>query len=572
MERMPTLSRQRRSRTKVWVGISALAIVLALVGVGLWLSSTPGNELPPNVAIAGVDVGGKSIDDARRALERAAARRTSRPITLQAGDETLTATWADLGARAAIDEAIEEARHARGRWSTLVARLGLGDTVDVDLAYASEPAQVASYVDALAKAVEVRPVAASVSIQSGQILVEDAVAGSKLDREAARGILAELPTHAELPVDPIVPRISTADAARARDHAEALLADPPEITYRDRVVELPRALLQRALRFEQNRNAATIDVALDPAVLAPRLHRELADAERPAVDASFAVDGPRVSVVPGRRGSEVAVGKIARALVETPVPAQVPAVFREIEPDLTTSAAKALGIVEKVSEFTTEFPCCAPRVTNIQRAAEILDGTVLLPGQTFSLNEALGKRTRKRGFVAAPQIYAGRLEDAVGGGVSQIATTTYNAAFFAGLELIQHTPHQFYISRYPMGREATVSWGGPELIFRNDWDAGVLMKYTATDTSITVTMYSSKLGRRVTTETGEPYDYVAPRVIREPNPDLPAGTERVVQSGGVRGFSVDYTRKVFQGPKLLRDERFHVEYDPEDTVIEYGTG
>ncbi len=209
-------------------------------------------------------------------------------------------------------------------------------------------------------------------------------------------------------------------------------------------------------------------------------------------------------------------------------------------------------------------------MNNIQRAAEILDGYVIAPGKRFSLNQAMGERTPERGFVLAPMIQAGRLIDAVGGGVSQVATTFYNAAFFAGLELIAHTPHQFYISRYPMGREATVSWGGPELIFRNDWPAAILVKVSAEDTSITVRFYSSKLGRRVETETSEPYAYTAAQTIRELNPALPAGSESVIQSGGVSGFSVDYTRKVYRGKQLRRDEKFHVRYDPENTIIEVG--
>ena len=115
-------------------------------------------------------------------------------------------------------------------------------------------------------------------------------------------------------------------------------------------------------------------------------------------------------------------------------------------------------------------------MTNIKRAATLLDGTIILPGKVFSLNGALGKRTEAKGFVSAPQIFNGRFEDAVGGGISQVATTLYNAAFFSGIKLVAHQAHQFYISRYPMGREATVSWGGPELIFRNDWPAAILMK------------------------------------------------------------------------------------------------
>jgi vancomycin resistance protein YoaR len=195
-----------------------------------------------------------------------------------------------------------------------------------------------------------------------------------------------------------------------------------------------------------------------------------------------------------------------------------------------------MRIRELVSEFTTNYACCPPRVTNIRRAAEILDGSIIPAGATFSLNEALGERTRERGFVPAPQINAGRLEDAVGGGVSQIATTFFNAAFFAGLRIVTHTPHEFYISRYPLGREATISWGGPELIVENDWPAAVLVKAAATDTGVTFRLYSDGLGRRVETETrGSP-------------------------TGGT--FTVSYTRKVWRGDELRRDEEWSWTYRP----------
>lgn len=95
-----------------------------------------------------------------------------------------------------------------------------------------------------------------------------------------------------------------------------------------------------------------------------------------------------------------------------------------------------------------------------------------------------------------------------------------NAAFFAGLELVAHTPHSFYIDRYPMGGEATVSWGGPELIFRNDWSAPLRMRLHATATALTVTFYSALLGRRVETTTGEPYDFTQPSTVVVMNPTL----------------------------------------------------
>lgn len=564
--------RRRRPSRKAWVGILLLALVLAIVGVGLWLSSTSQDELPPDVTIAGVAVGGMSVDDARAALEREASRRLRQPVTLVVGTQTIDASWADLGARPLIDDAIDDAQASRGRWSTLVARLGLGSTETIELAFEPASDRLDAFVAGVAEQVESRPAAAAVRVEQGAIVVDDAVEGARLAIDETRAILEKLPTRAELPLTRIVPRISTADAERARSQALALLADPPTVVHRETRFQLQPSPLQRALVFESRRAQGDVVVSLDPQILARPLRQAFRAAEQPARNASFVLEGDRVRILPSRRGRELAVDRTVAGIDLDAPPSEVPARFAIAIPELTTSGAKALAIVRPVAEFTTEYPCCEPRVTNIQRAAEILDGMVILPDQSFSLNEALGKRTKKRGFVPAPAIYDGRLREDVGGGISQIATTLYNAAFFAGLELIQHTPHQFSISRYPMGREATVSWGGPELIFRNDWQAGALLQVVAGDTSITVRVFSSKLGRRVTTETSDPYDFVAPEVIRVANPDLPAGTEEVVQESGDQGFSVDYTREVFRGDERIRNERFHVDYDAKNAIVEYGTG
>jgi vancomycin resistance protein YoaR len=223
---------------------------------------------------------------------------------------------------------------------------------------------------------------------------------------------------------------------------------------------------------------------------------------------------------------------------------------------------------EVVGQFTTRYPCCQPRVINIKRAVELLDGQRIASGGIFSLNAALGKRTMARGFVPAPMISGGVLIDSVGGGISQVATTLFNAAFFAGLELIEHSPHSFYISRYPMGREATISWGGPELIFRNDWSAPIRIDARATNSSVRFRLLSLPLGRRVVTRTQPAHSYVAPRTIFVQNPNLAPGKQRVRQSAGSPGFDVTYTRGVYAWSTLRSRERFHVRYQPQNAVIE----
>jgi vancomycin resistance protein YoaR len=220
-----------------------------------------------------------------------------------------------------------------------------------------------------------------------------------------------------------------------------------------------------------------------------------------------------------------------------------------------------------VSRFTTYFEPGQPRVVNIRRAARLLDRRVIGPGKVFSMNAALGRRTRAQGFVPAPMISGGVLVTSVGGGISQVATTLYNAAFFAGLRLIAHTPHSFYISRYPMGREATISWGGPELIFQNDWPSPILMRVRATATSITVTFYSERFEQHIATRTGRPYAFVRPvtRYVRDPT--LQPGRRVLLQSAGGPGFSVDYSRRVYENEELRRNEHFHVRYDAVDEMV-----
>jgi len=222
---------------------------------------------------------------------------------------------------------------------------------------------------------------------------------------------------------------------------------------------------------------------------------------------------------------------------------------------------------DRVSTFTTYYEAGQPRVINIRRAAQLLDRTTIQAGERFSMNEALGRRTRARGFVPAPMIAGGVLVNSVGGGISQVATTLYNAAFFAGLRLIAHTPHSFYIDRYPIGREATISWGGPELIFQNNWPSPLLMRLRATATSITVAFYSQPLGRHVSTRTSRPYAFVRPTTRYVKDPTLPAGTRELLQAAGERGFSVDYSRRIYQDESVRQSEHFHVEYNAVDRVI-----
>ena len=165
--------------------------------------------------------------------------------------------------------------------------------------------------------------------------------------------------------------------------------------------------------------------------------------------------------------------------------------FRQ-DPELLPDFASESEIQVIVGEFTTMHKPNESRVTNIQRFADLLRGTIIEPGARLSLNEHVGERTEENGFVEAGAINKGVFIESVGGGISQFATTFFNAAFFAGLEFLEYQSHSLYLSRYPYGREATISWPYVDLAVRNTTPYPILIWTSYTDTSITVTMYSTK--------------------------------------------------------------------------------
>lgn len=163
-----------------------------------------------------------------------------------------------------------------------------------------------------------------------------------------------------------------------------------------------------------------------------------------------------------------------------------------IDPAITTEQMTQLGVKEQIATFSTRHRSGEDRVRNIHRIADLLRGTVIGPGETFSVNAKIGPRTPAKGFIEAHVIEDGVFKESFGGGISQFATTLFNAAFFAGLDIPAYKAHSIYISRYPYGREATLSFPRPDLKIRNTTPYGVLIWPTYTDSSLTVTLYSTK--------------------------------------------------------------------------------
>ena len=266
-------------------------------------------------------------------------------------------------------------------------------------------------------------------------------------------------------------------------------------------------------------------------------------------------------MVPARTGTGVDDDSLADGVVSALESADRTAQLEleRVEPDLTTAEAKDLGVTEQVSTFTQWFPYAAYRVTNIGVASSKINGTLLEPGETFSMNGVVGERTPENGFVKGYVIEGGRLVEDYGGAVSTITTAMWHTAFYAGMTRLEQRAHGFWISRYVAGLEATVSWGFLDLKFRNDTPYGVYITSSLTDSSVTVSMWSTKYWD-IKAEFG-------PRT----NPTT-AGTiydtsDTCVPQEGVGGFDITVTRVWSRDGKVVKREELPTHYDAAPTVI-----
>ena len=369
----------------------------------------------------------------------------------------------------------------------------------------------AALADELA-ALTKRAVSARVSMEGNEAVVVPGREGTAIDDDAVltslrETALAGLPAF-EVQVHSVEPPISTEAAERAATTARTMAAAPVRLKLEGEgdIGQLGRVQLASLIRFEPK--AGAVNVVLDAAGIERKLHPLVKPFTRKPEDATFRVSGDRAYLIKAKNGTTLDVKGAQGAIYEAGTGAgRRLAVLglATLAPELTTKDAKALGIREPISTFTTDMGLSSSnRIWNVHLLGNFLDGTIVKAGETFSYNEVVGPRTIERGFREGQMIFGGVLIPSIGGGVCQTATTIFNAAFEAGLPVSERHNHSWYISHYPMGRDATVSWGGPDLVFKNDLKHAILIDVSYTDTTFTINFFGTKQGRKVTSTTASP--------------------------------------------------------------------
>ena len=362
------------------------------------------------------------------------------------------------------------------------------------------------------------------------------------------------------PIVHVEPERTTAAAEEALATAQELVAEPVVLSFKgEDVGSLTPERLAKLVRFRPDGDRFRVTFAPDRIAKAvePFLG-EVASASR-----QRALRRRREGACgSGRRGrasrptgawisdsiSAAAASSIRRASLR----------LKQTRADLTTDEANRLGIRERISTFTTDMGTSSSnRIHNVQLMAEYIDGTIVEPGQEFSFNDRVGPRTVERGFREGQMIIGSLLLPSIGGGVCQTATTLFNNAFELGLPIVERHNHSFYISHYPMGRDATVSWGGPDFAFRNDLKTGILIKTRYTSSTLTFSFYGTDPGRRIVSTTGSRVNWRSPQTTYALDPYAPRGSVRTVSGSNQSGFDVTVTRKIYEHGKLKRQRRLH---------------
>lgn len=537
-----------------------------LYGIDLLMSS---GEVPRGVTVAGVDVGGMSQSEAEKTLRDQIEPRLSKPVKLRAGSvedqidpakSGLTLDWP-----ATLDQAGDQPLNPIVRITSLFS------TREVGVVTGTNDVALDEAVEQLKARVTRPPVEGGIKFDGATPSMVEPVVGQELDPDKARAALvADWASGKEIKL-PITetPVKTTADGVRAafEEIAKPAVAAPVVVKGEGKDAKIEPTVIASALTFEVAEGGG-LTPKLDTAKIVEAVKPQLASTEKEGKDAQVVFEGGAPTVTPSVDGMGIKYDTAFATLLDVlkkPNPREIKVEYAKTPAKVTTEQANGLGIKEVIGEFTTQG-FAADSGVNIRVTAQKVNGAIVKPGETFSLNGHTGPRTAAQGYVEAGVIKDGAPGREVGGGISQFATTLYNASYFAALKDAGHKEHSYYISRYPAAREATVfqDHAGNSIIdlkFTNDSATGIAIQTIWTPSSITVKIWGTK---KYTVES-----VTGGRTAETPPFEKQGPATNCKPSNGAAGFTTSDTRIIRDaatGAEVRRNTRT-VKYNPQPKII-----
>lgn len=463
----------KKKRGGVIAALAGVCLLLVLGGVYIAGYFQAGDNLPRNTHLGGIALGGLNSAEAEQKLATEYEGEATKPLKVQAEDKVFDITPSDAGL--SVDYAATISQAGAGRslapahiWKVLTGGGEIQPVVRTDQNKLNTAAgNIAGEVNRPAKDAQVR-------IEGDKAIKTDGEQSAEVDQSALKKELrSQYLEGGQVSADVKLadPNVTNAAADEfINGWAKAALGSPIKVDTGKGVFEVTGKMIGDATAVEvvDNKFVGKVDQGKLFENIQPALKKlNLTEAK----NASYQWSGGQAVVIPSKDGIELKPDVFAKAVEPVIGNAENRAVKVELatsQPKFTTKMAEEQKPRQVIGQFTTEFPYAEYRNINLTKAANSINGTVVRPGEIFSLNSTLGERTHAKGYVDGSVISNGRLKDEVAGGVSQSATTTYNAAWFAGLKDVEHQPHTLYFDRYPAGREATLYYPSVDLKFQND--------------------------------------------------------------------------------------------------------
>ncbi len=561
-----------RARTALLIVLGAVVLVAAVYAVAAFFAS---RQMPSEASVTGVDISGQSEEDAVATLERELAPRAEEEFRLQADGMEAAVVPADAGLAFDPQATIAGITDFTLDPRVVVEKL-FGDRV-YDPAIVIDEDAFSPVARTVAEDFTVDPVDAELGFEDEEIVLSEGESGTVVTEDMIRTTVEEqwLRTADALavPAEETEPDITTAEAQAAETEiARPALSGDVVVSAAEEDEEgqpvgdaselvVSPEIIAGTLSFEPHESE------LRPVLDAEKLRTEVLDANpevgSEAKDASFEIVDGKPRVVPGESGISVDETELAEAVLPalTADDRTASVALKEAEPEFTTEEAEKAEVDEVISAFSTRYSSEPNRDTNLRVASEKVSGTVVQPGEQFSLNEALGPRTAGNGYRPAGVISGGQMKEDYGGGVSQVSTTLFNAAYFAGFQLDEHQAHSRYISRYPEGRETTLDYSSIDLKFTNDSDTPVVLDMYLAGGEVHARVFGVKTVDVESSSSGR-FAFTSPSTITESGPRCTPQSPR-------EGWSITISRTITDhdsGAVVKRDE-FTTVYRPVNKVV-----
>ena len=542
--------------------ISTISVgALSLIWLVAWLAV--GSGIPSGVSVAGIDIGGKTKEAAISELNLQLKKQFKSQVNLTAKAASISISPKSAGISVDLAATLEKAPHRTvnpiNLFSILTSKTDLVPTIEIDKD---------KFIKAL-RPLEIRttksPRDATIVYKELEPQVLSSLGGVEIDRKKAIKAVSKYwlkKNVIDLPMKKVKPKASAKDATAFLEFARQAVSESLTINIAAQPIVITPTEIAGSLAFRTSASGDLAPVWVKESFI-QQVGSRWSKYVREPINASFVMVEGQARVQPSTDGSDVPDAKLSAAIIpalsKIGVLRAASVLPEVVKAKVTTEMAGGLGIKDAIGTFTTNYPYAEYRLINIHRAALWMDGTIVQPGEIFSYNKAVGERTEARGFVPGIMIDNGVFKKDLGGGVSQVATTTWNAAWFSGLELVQHKPHSFYISRYPAGRESTVAWPNVDVKFKNNSGHPIFVDTSFTKSSVTVSIYGTKFVD-VESESGPKTNFVEHEIYEEDSIDC-------IFQEGVDGFSITVDRILKKDGIEFKREKYRTRYIPEDRVI-----